>query len=303
MKLFVTIIFVLVIVRGAAAESGGESKASAGSVLNNKTFEEDTRINDLQIRADAGSLSRYSAKFSFGYAGPGVTALDSPYIPNPDNRSGDFRSNISGQMGVRYRMTSNDALYASTGLKAYATPPPGKTDTQDVSDPGLSYDHTYLIAPGVQARTGAYVKAVTNNYYRSLGETSGFGLTHIMKWTVADSRWILGLDLSVNNYLFERGYIAKDRNATDYYSNIIPSVEYKLTRSLNLNTSVNKQIVHYRKENRATTFDSTNLLSQRLGVGWAITRDVYFNPYFNFYPDELSITSTSVAFNTVFSIF
>ncbi len=239
--------------------------------------------------------------FTFGYTGPGLTDLSTPYAPNPDSRSGDFRNNISGLMGVRYRMSSNDALYFSGGMKVNFVGDVG--DNQDISDPAISYDHTYLITPAVQARTAVMANVVTNSYYRRLGETNGFGVSQTMKWNVGQSKWILGFEVSVNDYVFERGYIRKDSNATDYYANLIPSIEYRLAHNLNFNTSFLQKLNHYRSTTDWSTIDDSNYLSERVGVGWAITRDVYFNPFVNVYPTHLAWNTSSIAFNTVFSVF
>ena len=124
------------------------------------------------------------------------------------------------------------------------------------------------------------------------------------KWTINQSRWIVGGRVDLNGYLFNRGYETSDRNITDYYMSVIPSIEYKLTSNLNFNTSHLKRIAHYRKENRATTFDpSTNLWSSRAGVGWAITRDIYMNPYIGFFPEALSWPNASIGVDSVISIF
>jgi hypothetical protein len=288
--------------------SDGNNSLKVIDAVKQKKFEEDSRINDLQIRAEAGSLSRYSAKFTLGYQGPGITELDQPYSPNPDGRSGDYRSNVSGLIGVRYRMTPNDAIYVSGGLKAYAIS--RTNDPQDITNPGVSYDHTYLISDTIQARSGVMGTVVTTDYYRKLGETNGIQLSQMMKWNIPNSNFILGLELTVANYFFNRDYFAGtgkkgsgDGNATDININTIPSVEYRLTRKLNLNTSIAKGIVHYRRENRADTFSGSNIINQRLGVGYAILHDVYVNPYINFYPEAMSWKNASLAFNTIFSLF
>lgn len=270
--------------------------------IKQKKFNEDTRINDLQIRADAGSLSRYSGKFNIGYAGPNLTDVFGQNIPNPDNRTGDFRSYLSGTLGVNYRLTSNDSLYFSGGLKTYVSAKSG--DNQDITDPGISYTHTYLFSDAVQARTLVLAKLVTNSVYRSYGETNGFTVSQIVKWNINKTHWIVGGTAEASGYLFNRGYDPKDRTITDYYFNFIPSVEYKLTRNLNFNTSVLKQISHYRKESNTTTFDaSTGLWSQRVGVGYAATHDIYLNPYIAFFPEAMSWENASVGFTGIVSVF
>lgn len=288
-----------------AATSGAADGSSSSTIIDaikQKKFEEDQRINDLQIRADAGSLSRYSMKFIVGYAGPSLTDLSAPNIPNPSNATSDNRSYVSGYLGARYRLTSNDGIYVSAGLKGYIKAQSG--DNQDLTDPTISYDHTYLFSQAVQARTQLSAKMVTNSFYRAEGETTGATLAQFTKWRINNSRWIVGGEVDGSTYQFNRGYDPKDNKITDYYFNIIPSVEFKLADSLNLNTSAAKSIVHYRKTDNASTFDSTsNLWSQRLGVGWAVQHDIYLNPYIGFYPEAMSWQNASIGFNGVVSVF
>jgi hypothetical protein len=43
-------------------------------------------------------------------------------------------------------------------------------------------------------------------------------------------------------------------------------------------------------------------VNQRLGVGYAYSRDVYFFPYLTLYPTSLAADTTTVNFSTTFSI-
>jgi hypothetical protein len=43
--------------------------------------------------------------------------------------------------------------------------------------------------------------------------------------------------------------------------------------------------------------------TQRVGLGWGITRDIYVNPYINFFVEHPKFATTSLSLLTVFSIF
>src|SRR5207248_306188 len=88
-------------------------------ILGIKKFEEDKRITDLELRAAAGSLSRFSLQSILGYTGPQINNLSDPNRPNPDGRTGDNRTFMSGSANVRYRINSNLALNFGTGLTFY----------------------------------------------------------------------------------------------------------------------------------------------------------------------------------------
>lgn len=292
-----------------SSDSSAPTQSLSGSTsdfvdkIKQKKFEEDERINDLQIRADAGSLSRYSMKLVMGYAGPEITNLASPNIPNPDNRSNDMRSNVSSIIGVKYRLTPNDGIYFSGGLKAYIRAQSG--DNQDLTNPSLSYDHTYLFSRAVQAHTTVMGTMVTNSYYRPQGETFGATVSQMVKWNIGLTRWVLGGNVEASNYFYNRGYDPKSdgKKLADYAFNIIPSLEYKLTSSLNLNTSYSKSIAHYRKTTDAATFDGSPLWNGRVGVGWAVKHDIYLNPYITFYPEAMSWQYASLGLSSVINVF
>ena len=87
-----------------------------------------------------------------------------------------------------------------------------------------------------------------------------------------------------------------------YYLNFIPSLEYKLTSSVNFNTSAGYPYQNLRSDNAWWRW-SHPLTTWRVGFGWAITRDIYINPYVNFFMESPAFNTASASFNTTFSIF
>jgi hypothetical protein len=269
-------------------------------ILKNKKFEADERITDLQLKALSGSLSRYSTQFSFGYSGPRIDQLNEDQQPNPDHRSGDHRTNFLGSMGIRYRITPDDALNFSTGVRAFLSPKGG--DENDINDPSLGYDRTYLIGK-VQSRSSLHATMQTSSYYRNRGQIGSAGVSQNFKWSVPGSQVILGAELSASHFFFNRDYNAKtDGPLSTYFLAAYPSLEYRLSKSVNFNTSWSIPYGNLRKFNQFDKLDR-QLLSQRAGIGWGITREIYFNPYINFFPEKMQWKNASLAFNTIFSIF
>lgn len=75
------------VVCGGAYATESTTGMKIEDALKNKTFQEDKRITDIELKAAAGSLSRYSMKFDLSYSGPPVNDLSDPEMPNPDGRS------------------------------------------------------------------------------------------------------------------------------------------------------------------------------------------------------------------------
>lgn len=261
--------------------------------------DDDKRITDLELRAQAGSRSRYSLKFIFGYSGPQINRLDKEAQPNPNNSPGRHLTNVSGSVGLRYRLSPSEALYLSSGVRAY-TPFSGLQD-EEINDPSLSYDNTYRLG-SVQGRSSVWTAITTTEDYLRRGQVAASGLSQAFKFRPDNSRWTVGTNLSLSFYHFQRGYEQGDGKVSNYYFNFIPSVEYQLRDGLNFNTSVAFPMANLRRSGDWTEL-TAQLASQRVGLGWAITREIYFNPYIGFYPQRPSWDNASLSFNTIFSIF
>jgi len=303
----------------AVVESQGSTGLKLKNAIGLKKFEEDKRITDLELKAQGGSLSRYSLKFSLNYDGPAVNELDDADRPNPDNRSGDYRTNLSGNMGLRYRINKATALSFGTGMRWF-TPyqaaigqeveRPRGAKNYDISDPGVGIDRLYLLS-GVQARSSLSYSMVTNDYYEQRGQIATINYGQSLKWVVAQSRVTLGAQISANYFAFARDYQPKvgngkaipgDGKVSKYMFTLIPSLEYKILDNLNFNTSMGYPYNNLRSE--PSWWNWTHQLSTvRVGMGWAIRRDIYFNPFVNFFAESPAINTASLNFNTVFSIF
>lgn len=292
----------------AMADSAGTSATSLRNVIQNKKFSEDKRITDMELRAQAGSLSRYSMKFDMSYYGPPVGNLSDARVPNPDNRPFDDRTNLAGYVGLRYRLNPNAAVSASTGLKWF-TPVqavsgekvekgPGAKEF-DLTNPQVSFDRTYPAGP-FQLRSSVKSSLITAKYYLDRGQYASLGFSQGAKYSV--NRFTMGMVADVDFYGFNREYRRGDGRVSNYYISFIPSLEYRLTDRLNLRTSVGYSLSNMRLKGSWWLWEPIQPTA-RAGLGWAITREIYFNPYLNFFWERPAWTTTSLSFSTVFSIF
>lgn len=283
----------------SAPVSAASTHTTLKTLLKNKKFESDHRITDLELKADAGSLSRYSLKFVLGYSGPQINKLYADEQPNPNHSPGTYLTSLSGSIGLRYRLSPKAAMSLSTGYRAY-TPFSG-VQQQDVDNPSIGYDRTFRFGP-VQSWLSLYGSATTTKSYRKSGQIASTGLSQTFKYQIGPSRWILGSKFSLTYFAFQRDYRSHDGKVSNFYFNWIPSIEYRLANSLNFNTSWAVPYANLRRAHSLTTWDH-QMTNQRVGLGWAITRDIYINPYVNFFPVHFSWNTASLSFNTVFSVF
>jgi hypothetical protein len=297
---------------------GPSSNIKLGEVLEDKKFEEDTRIDDPEMRAKAGSLSRYSLQFVLDFYGPPVNDLDNPLKPNPDNRPGDPRTVLMGTAGFRYRVTPNVGINLSTGLAFFepvqatkgeeqTRPRPG-FDNYGVNDPSLSVDRTYILLRS-QMRSNIRATLTTNQSYLDRGQTGMVSFFHEAKHQVGTSRYVLSIHL-IGQYLFyDRGYRGGsaenkygDGNVYDYNLILAPGLEYKITPSLN---GVLALAYSYQNLRRVDSWWkwSHQMSVLQTGVGWAITRDIYLRPHLDIFTEAPAINTASLNLNTIFSIF
>ena len=213
-------------------------------------------------------------------------------------------------MGGRYRLNSNQALTLSTGLRWYSpyhqvagehvNKPNGQKD-QELANPQFGYDLTHPWGP-TQMRTSIKASATTQDYFTDRGQIGSIGFGESVKYTIMDSRWILGGIADLDFYFFDREYRKSDGRLSNYNLNLIPTLEYKISDKLNVRTSAAYTWGNLRMKGSWWKWED-QMVSQRLGVGWAVSRAIYFNPYLNFFPERLAIRTTSLSFSTVFSLF
>ena len=293
------------------------SDSKIKNILRDKKFEEDKRITDLELRANAGSLSRYSTQFFLGYSGSAVNDLSEPNRPNPDNRPGDNRTFMSGSANVRYRFTPDVAMNFGTGVVFY-TPyqavtgkevdRPSNKKNYGINNPVVSLDKTYKYGK-TQMRSSGKISSTTDQDYKNRGQWAAVGYSQFFKYTPGDSRLILGMQVALEYFGYARDYApyVNDKNKGDgtvskYYLNFIPSVEYKISDSVNFNTSLGYPYQNLRSDPQWVDWNHP-LSTWRVGAGWAITREIYVNPYVNFFLETPAFNTASLNFNTTFSVF
>ncbi|WP_413558651.1 hypothetical protein [Bdellovibrio sp. HCB209] len=267
----------------------------------NKKFEDDKDITDARLKADSGSLSRYSLKVSLSYSGPPVGDLGNPNQPNPDGSICACETSLGGSIGARYRFDSKSALSVGTGVNAL-TPFQG-VKRYDVKNPFVSYDRNARVGD-VQMRNGVSATYVTNQTYRDIGEYAGLGYDASFLYNIGTTGLGVGIDGSFNYYLFDRGpdMANKKELTTGRYSlGFYPQVKYNFTDKWNMYSSLALNFNNPRgTEDASVLWNRT--LSSRVGMGYAFTRDIYFAPYINYYPKSFTADSTTVNFSTTFSI-
>jgi hypothetical protein len=279
------------------ASETNSNRVTIPDLLINKKFEENKEITDAKLKADGGSLSQYSLSFTLSYYGPTAGDLGAADQPNPDGRPGTYATSLGGSIGGRFRLDSSSSVTAGTGMKALH--PFHGMDRFDTNNPYVNYNLSAGFW-GVQMRNTFGYSLVTNPDYKKIGETSGLNWDTSTVYNIGTTRFAVGIDTSISYYFFNRGYIYADKKASLYQVSAYPTAKYNITDKFSANTSLAFSSYNPRYRNQSVLMNTT--MSQRLGVGYAYTRDIYVSPYLNFYTDHLSQDGTTINFSTVFSV-
>ncbi|MNL43829.1 hypothetical protein D3C87_1663610 [compost metagenome] len=138
--------------------------------------------------------------------------------------------------------------------------------------------------------------------FKKTGQIGAVKYDNNLVYNIGASGFAIGLDSSIDAYVFDRDYNSKDPYGTSRYSlGFFPQVKYNFSDKLNLTTSLAMSFWNSRAEDNMTDL-ITKRLSARTGLGWAIARDIYFSPFLNYYPQNFDWKTTTVSFATVFSV-
>lgn len=276
----------------------GQSSTSLEKLMGNKKFAENVEITDEKLKAEEGSRSRYSLKFSLSYSGPPVGEPLSKDQPNPNNMPGVYRTSLGGSISGRYRMDSRTALSVGTGISAL-TPFHG-VERVDVRTPYLSYDRTGRVGD-VQMRNSFGLSVTTIPNFRNIGQVGTLSYDNSLIYDIGTSDFAIGLDTGLSYFIYERDYLASDRRASIYFLGFYPNAKYRFNSRLNVNTSWNVSFASPRSRDNVWALENMRI-SQRVGLGWALTKEIYFAPYLNFFPETANLDTTTINFSTVFSL-
>jgi len=281
----------------------GETAKSRLSLktLEQKKFDEVKEVTDAELRAKAGSRSKWSLSGALFYSGPRVNRLNEEVMPNPENTAMEMRTSVGGSLGARYRWSASTSMYVDTGLRFF-TPLSGARDGE-LSDPGVSLEKLYPLW-GIQMRSRYTGSVTTADYYRGKGQVGRLNMAHDFKRRIGGSLspvlWSVGS--SFNFFLYDRDFAATDGKVSNYHFSVYPGLQYNVMDSLNVGTSLAFAYSNLRREGNWTNWDR-KYWSQRLSVGYALTRDAYLNPYLNFFPEHFSWNTTSVNMNLYLNLF
>jgi hypothetical protein len=272
----------------------------------------DEAITNRKLRAETGSLSRWSASTSFDYSGGSLADPLNPERPNITAGSDVLTlQSLSGSVGIRYRISPLDSITARTGF-FMTTPFHDSIRTNDderkkdfkktnrqlnVSDPSLRFVHVDKVFK-VQSVTTISGTLITNNQLANLGYESYWDIDQTFMYDFGKSGFSAGGSFYFGTYTLSED----DDNLATYNVGFYPSLEYIISDTLNLRTVLGQWVYQQSKGSPSDTWVKLKVY-QSVGLGISITRDIFLYPNIQFIPTDIRSDRTNIALSASINLF
>lgn len=275
--------------------------------------EADQAITNRRLRAAEGSLSKWSISTFWNYQGGSLNDPTEPERPNIVS-GGNVQTlqSLSGEIGVKYRLTKLDSLTFSTGL-FMTTPFHSEIDDNsplkpafdensqelNIQDPFLKYSHLDKIW-GIQSITTAQGKLITNNQLSERRFRSELLLSQNFMKDVNQTGFSYGANFMAYFYDF-RDSVKLESN-TERLLGIYPQAEYVINDTYNLRTVFGWQVYEQTRGMPSDTYKKRKVY-QSVGVGISVNRDLFFYPNIQFIPSNIRDDVTNIAVSMNLNLF
>lgn len=255
----------------------------------------DEEITNAKLRAATGSKKTISMASSFNYYGGALTSPMSTERPQlNDGQASADPAKLSGQIAVKWRATDHDNLSLGFGLdftpsyvsnRATGEKEPARTNA---STPYLSYARVFK-AGGLQNVFDATVyKYTAKEDVDGAKLNSEVALSHTMMGSVLTP----ALELGLASYVAQEIYSESQPKGTLYTVQLAPILEYAFNDTVSFRTVYRALTMTSANSNRDAyrVADTT----QSMGVGFAVTRDIYLYPNMQWKWKTISADQTTV---------
>lgn len=284
----------------------------------------DEEITNARMRSQLGSKSKFSFKSALSYSGGSVKKPMDKIRPNyRSGKSSDTLTAMGGSVGMNYRLNERESISVGTGITimnpfhgdvtSAKFKDPRKNRTNDVkryevATPYIEYSRAYKVG-GMQMISGAtYSHFTTQDATDAEVGSNAFGNVSFDQTILADlgeSNWSGGVALSFDTTLY-KGELSQamkdDGNVQDDFGyGIFPFAEYSFNDKYSFRTVFGYfQMIHYKGDGSAVTAARPY---QSMGIGMALTRDIYLYPNVQFLPLDIRPELTNVGLSANLNLF
>lgn len=247
----------------------------------------DEEITNAKLRAESGSKSKWSGSIAASYAGGSLEKPFSKDRPNPTRARIAPRVTMGGDMNVRYRVNKNQSFSAGVGYSLER--PLHEAKKGDITNPRVGTNYVGKIG-AVQSVSELQLIVTTDSDELEAGSVATIVPQQVFMYDVGTSKLSIGLALDGyytqynkdENKLVRippRGFRPAGDYQEDYGVGIYPLAEYAVTDKLQLRTVFRPWNFDHSPYDDGFKF-SKKPWTQSFGVGYAVTRDVYLYPNF-----------------------
>ena len=274
------------------SKQANQSKIKLENVKENKnkiSEDIDEEITNAKLRAESGSKSRWSASFTGSYYGASIEKPLDKDRPNPSREPLPPQVRMDGTIGARYRFNKRNSLAFGTGYTIQR--PLQEAKRGNLSDPYASFNNASKIGP-VQNIAQAVIGIPTSADALTVGDIINFALVDTMMYDFNGSRLSVGLatELDYNFYRDNKNDIVSSPTMQarpagsyqdDYGFAIYPMVEYAFSDKVQFRTVFRPWNFAHNVLDAGWTLVKRPW-TQSVGIGLAVTRDIYLYPNFQF---------------------
>lgn len=246
----------------------------------------DDEITNAKLRAETGSKSRWSGSFTANYNGGSLQKPMSKDRPNPTRDPIVPKTALQGDVGIRYRIDKNQSVKVGTGYSLER--PFHEAKRGQINNPTVSYNHAGKMG-GVQNSFDGLIQYSTNSDEVEIGQDFLFNVSDTLIYDFGGSRLSVGFvaDFTYVNYSKKNELVQPkgqdlapaEAYQEDYSVGGYPFAEYAISDAVQLRTVFRPWIFSHARSAEGWTFDRRPW-TQSFGVGWAVTRDIYLYPNF-----------------------
>lgn len=278
----------------------------------------DQVITNRRLRADSGSLSKWSLNTKWSYNAGSVEKPVDPVRPNITGAADAVTlQRLTGDVGLRYRINTLNSVSLRAGV-SMLTPFHTSIDTNDqgvqrqfddnggdlnINDPQLAYTTLFKLA-GIQNVTSFYATAITQDFLSDLGYEYSGEIAHQLIYDMGKSGFSVGALVRGQKYFFStedlNGSNIKSAQA-DYNFGLYPMAEYVINDTFNLRTISGVWVYEHNKTDEAYTYRKRKIY-QSVGLGISVSRDVFLYPNIQFLPEKVRADRTNVGFSANINI-
>jgi hypothetical protein len=314
MKKLLLPIAILSLVAYADDAKINKSEESVQIKKEKKVDKADELITNRRFRAQNGSLSNFSLNTSINYNGGSIDkpfAADRPNISN----AGDTTSiaGMSGTFNGSYRINTLNRINVGAGMQMLA-PFNSSIDTDDpraeqefkknqgtldVSNPYASFTHMNKFF-GVQTIMSGGITQYTASNLRDFGYQNSIDLSVNTMYNFGGSPFSLGVLAVYNKYIFDKDDEQLQAAQNDVVWGFLPQAEYVINDTFNLRTIVRS---NWYQNSVADQEFSQRPVTQSVGLGISVNRDVFLYPNLQFVYRNLQAANTNIGFSANINMF